>query len=152
MINEGKNSYFGIGIEGGKTKSNFETLWRSAVNFGASYIFTIGCRHSEHPADTVNSWKKIPSFSFKDVDDFLNHVPYRSSLIGVEIGECSESLSEFTHPKNAIYILGPEDGNLHQSIQDNCKAIVSIDSIYCLNVAVAGSIVMYDRTTKEMTK
>lgn len=34
--------YFAIGIYHPKTEMNMGTLWRSAYQLGASYIFTIG--------------------------------------------------------------------------------------------------------------
>ena len=37
-----QQGYFGIGIQNGKTPENLGVLWRSAQNFGASFIFTIG--------------------------------------------------------------------------------------------------------------
>ncbi len=66
-------------------------------------------------------------------------------LIGVELG--GTSLGNFSHPKQAIYILGSEDAGLPVSITEVCTNIVSVEShrAFSYNVAVAGSIVMYDR-------
>lgn len=36
--------YFGIGILQGKTEGNQGTIWRSAFQFGAAFVFTIGAR------------------------------------------------------------------------------------------------------------
>lgn len=143
-----KAMHFGIGIERGKTAANYGTLWRSAVNLGADYIFTVGCRYPKQASDTVRAWKQVPAFEYADAEDFLSHRPYDVPLIGVELTEEPTPLTSFVHPMQAIYILGPEDGNLSRRIQDQCAAVVSIDSTYCLNVSVAGSIVMYDRRTK----
>lgn len=40
-----KRGYFGIGIYHTKNVLNVGTLWRSAHNFGASFIFTVGMRY-----------------------------------------------------------------------------------------------------------
>jgi tRNA G18 (ribose-2'-O)-methylase SpoU len=140
--------YFGIGIERSKTEANVGTLWRSAYNLGASFIFTIGKRYPKQSSDTTQAWRNIPLLEFIDVEDFRNHVPYDCQIIGVEITDNARSLQTFVHPKRAIYILGPEDGSLSNEAQSICQHIVKFDSRYCLNVAVAGSIVMYDRQTK----
>ncbi len=55
---------------------------------------------------------------------------------------------KFTHPERAIYLLGAEDTGLPESVQSLCQSIIHIKSPMCLNVAVAGSIIMYDRISK----
>lgn len=44
------------------------------------------------------------------------------------------------NPRRAVYLLGPEDGSI--------SFLVQIPSTYCLNVATAGAVVMYDRAAK----
>ena len=59
-------------------------------------------------------------------------------------------LKSFVHPERAIYLLGAEDHGLPGEIMDKCHKIISIETIRTesFNVAVAGSIVMYDRFSK----
>jgi len=59
-------------------------------------------------------------------------------------------LSEYVHPRNAVYVLGSEDHGVPRSVLRGCREIVSLESeLYgSYNVAVAGSIVMYDRLVK----
>lgn len=66
-------------------------------------------------------------------------------LVGVEMG--GVALSEYKHPKTAIYLLGAEDRGLPDHVQAQCQAIVSLEAVNMLsyNVAVAGSLVMYSR-------
>jgi len=45
-----------------------------------------------------------------------------------------------------------EDHGLPETIQEKCLAVVHIDTPMCLNVATAGSIVMYDRSVKERSR
>ena len=137
-----------IGIERGKNPSNLGTLWRSAVCLGASYVFVIGSRFHKDAADTPCSWRKLPCFAYDDTADFLAHRPYDVPLIGVELTDDAKPLESFTHPERAIYLLGPEDGSLSTLAQNACQQIVAFDSQYCINVAMAGTIVLYDRQTK----
>lgn len=143
-----EGGYFAIGIERGKTEANLGTLWRSAVCMGASYVFTIGQRFGRESSDTVHSWQHVPCFSFATFEEFQKFRPYDVPLIGVELTDDAVTLAGFHHPERAMYLLGPEDGNLSKQTQAACQRVVSIPSRWCLNVAVAGSIVLYDRAAK----
>lgn len=137
-----------IGIERTKTPMNVGTLWRSAVCLGADFIFTIGRRYPSQASDTVKSWRHVPMFEYADLDDFLSHRPFDVPLVGVELHAEARPLETFTHPERALYLLGPEDGNLSQKAIDHCQHLVQFTSAYCLNVAAAGSVVLYDRQAK----
>lgn len=139
--------YFGIGIVGGKTASNVGTLWRSAANFGASMIFTAGHRYPRQATDTVAAWKHVPMLEVPSIDDLV--LPKDCLLVGVEQAERADPLPRFAHPERALYLLGAEDRGLPDLILGRCHRVVEIPSQHCLNVAVAGSIVMYDRRAKE---
>lgn len=137
--------YFEIGVFQTKTKLNIGTLWRSAYQLGAAGIFTIGKRYSGQPGDTCKAGRHIPLRNYENLDCFLPKIPEGCVLIGVEIG--GTPLRNFSHPKQAIYILGAEDGGLPDAVAEVCNCIVSVESMekFSYNVAVAGSIVMYDR-------
>mgnify|MGYP001172807552 CR=1 FL=1 len=45
----------------------------------------------------------------------------------------------------AAYVFGPERGNLSPELLARCDHLVRIPTRFCVNLAVAGSIVMYDR-------
>ena len=65
--------------------------------------------------------------------------------IGIELTASSTPLPLLEHPKDAVYILGPEDGSIPPGIRALCHQIVQIPTRHCLNVATAGGIVLYDR-------
>ena len=58
-----------------------------------------------------------------------------------------KNLKEFHHPERAIYLLGAEDHGIPPAILKKCQHTVSLKSVRTesFNVAVAGSIIMYDR-------
>jgi tRNA G18 (ribose-2'-O)-methylase SpoU len=140
--------YFGIGIYNGKNKMNLGTLWRSAHNFGASFIFVIGKRYKKQSSDTTSAYKHIPLYQYDTYQDFEKFRPYDCKLIGIEQSEKSRDLKNFIHPERAVYLLGAEDTGLPEEIQYLCQATVHINTPRCLNVAVAGSIIMFDRNNK----
>jgi tRNA G18 (ribose-2'-O)-methylase SpoU len=140
--------YFGIGIQNVKTEANIGTLWRSAFIFGASFIFTIGDRYKRQSSDTTKSWKHIPLYNYKTFDDFYNSLPYDCRLVGVELDNRSIPIQEYKHHERCVYLLGAEDSGLSNEAINKCHELIILPGNYCLNVSVAGSIVLYDRIVK----
>lgn len=138
--------YYWIGIIHAKRTVNVGTLWRSAYAMGAAGIFTIGRRYSTQSSDTTATPRHVPLLHFDDLDDLIAHLPYDCPLVGVELDDRSTPLHEFRHPERACYLLGGEDVGLNQQEREKCHSLVEIAGpTWCLNVAVAGSILMYDR-------
>lgn len=140
-----EHEYFGIGIQNGKTPQNLGVLWRSAQNLGASFIFTIGNRYNKQACDTHHAVKAIPYFHYDTFADFYKHLPKGALLVGVELDERAQALETFEHPRNCVYLLGAEDHGLSAEAIAKSHFLVKFDSPRSLNVAVAGSIVLYDR-------
>ena len=141
--------YFGIGIEHTKTETNVGTLWRSANIMGAQFIFTIGMRYRKQASDTTKAWRHIPLFHFLTFESFYENMPFDCRLVGIEIDAAAQHLYGYVHHERCIYLLGAEDHGLTNRALSRCHDLVVIPGDRCLNVAVAGSIVMYDRAAKE---
>jgi tRNA G18 (ribose-2'-O)-methylase SpoU len=75
-------------------------------------------------------------------------MPYDCLLVGIEIDENSEDIQSFRHPMRCIYLLGAEDSGLPKAIIAKCHRLVRLPGRFSFNVAVAGSLVMYDRAMK----
>lgn len=105
-----KRGYCGIGIENVKSKCNIGTLWRSALNFNADFIFTIHRRYKKQASDTVKAYRHIPLWHFDTIEDFRKSIPYDCIPIGIEICKEAKDIRNFTHPERAIYILGSGEG------------------------------------------
>ena len=54
-------------------------------------------------------------------------------------------MPEFRHPKAAAYVLGRERGDLTPEMLARCDHVVKIPTRFCINVSLAGALVMYDR-------
>ena len=143
-----QRGYFGIGIYNGKTTSNVGTLWRSANILGADFIFTIGNRYQKQCSDTMKTPRHIPLYHYSDWDDFFRHIPYGCPVIGVELADNAVPLEQYYHRERCIYLLGAEDHGIPPEILKRCVDVVQLKGDYCMNVSVAGSIVMYDRAVK----
>ena len=154
--------HFAIGIVQAKSADNVGTLWRSAYQLGASFIFTVARRYREQqepaPAgrtraragDTLDVPSRMPLLELDDWSSFVQHCsPQGAEWVAVEMG--GVPLDQFEHPRNAVYLLGSEDWGLPSSIARECQHVVSLSSerFASYNVASAGAIVMYDRLAKE---
>ena len=148
----GSRGYFGIGILNGKEASNIGTLWRSAGILGAAFLFTVGNRYRHQCTDTAKTERHIPLYHYEDAADFFRHVPKDCPVVAVELSDSAVPLREYRHPERCIYLLGAEDTGISADVLDRCACVVRIMGEHCYNVAVAGSIVMYDRAVKSMEK
>lgn len=142
-----KRGYFGIGIFDFRHDMNCGTLFRSALAFGSDFIFTIGRPYKTQSSDTCNSKKHIPCYNYRNCDDFIAHLPTGCQPVIIEIDDKAHSLEKFVHPERACYLLGSEGGGIPKSIIQKYQ-VVKIPTQICLNVATAGSIVLYDRVAK----
>ena len=146
--NEG---YFGVGVVQGKTAGNQGTVWRSAYQLGAAFTFTIGQRFESSKIDTSRCWAHLPAFSFESVEAFACAAPFGAQWVAVEMG--GVPLTSFVHPQRAVYILGSEDSGVPSALLKHAHHRVSIPAARTasFNVAVAASIVLYDRHVKQHT-
>lgn len=149
MVDNLEQGYFGIGLMHGKTPENLGVLWRSAQNMGASYIFTIGKRYAKQACDTHKATGAMPYFHYENFEAFYKQLPKGAMLVGVELDEKASSLETFIHPRRCVYLLGAEDHGLTKEAIEKSHHLVKFDTPKSINVAVAGSIVMYDRSLKK---
>lgn len=145
MCNELARGYFAIGAEGISKTMNLGNLVRSANAFGASFVFLVGVEASLRRAksDTSNAQLQVPVYDVPDVAAL--RLPRKCRLVGVELVDEAVALPSFRHPLQAAYVFGPERGSLSRPMLARCDHVVRIPTRFCVNVAVAGAIVMYDR-------
>lgn len=139
--------YFAVGVYHPKTAENIGTLWRTAHLYGAALIFTVGRRYKAQASDTPKTPRHTPLMHFADMEDLHAHLPWSAPLVGIELDPRAVSLPEFVHPERAVYLLGAEDHGLPLSVLDRCHHVVQVPTPapQSMNVAVAGSLVIYDR-------
>lgn len=138
--------YFAIGVEGVNKPQNLGTLLRSAFAFDASFFFAVNpelLMKDVRFSDTAKSYTQVPFYMYEKLEDMK--LPQGCQLVGVELVDDSVELPSFCHPKMAAYILGPEGGSLSQATLDKCDHVIKIPTKFCVNVGIAGAIVMYDR-------
>jgi len=137
--------YFAIGVEGLSKPMNFGNLLRSAHGFGASFFFTINADTAVRNirSDTSNTVDHLPYYAWEGIEDMA--LPRNCQLVGVELTDDAVELPSFGHPVLAAYVMGAERSSLTPPLQARCDHIIKIPTAFCINVATAGAIVMYDR-------
>jgi len=140
--------YFGIGVEGVSKQANVGSLFRSAHAFGASFVFTLAADYSKtggKVADTSNAVEQVPFYAFPNMEQM--QLPKGCKLVGVELVDNAIELPSFHHPAMAAYVLGRERGSLTPELLARCDYVIKIPTQFCVNLGIAGAIVMYDRVT-----
>lgn len=143
----------GIVLIDPKYPGNLAGVVRAAHAFGVPRVFWTGKRINLEGMTRIP--RELRMNEYKDVvwknlvkpfDEFPRETP-----VCVERFVTSENLIDFNHPEEAVYIFGPEDGEVPQVIRRLCHRFVSIPSRSSLNLASAVNITLYDRKAKEIT-
>lgn len=133
--------HYGIAMLHPAHQENIGSVVRAAGCFDADYVATIGTRYGGH-ATSCGHQRHVPIWAFTEVA-----VPKDTKLVAIDYDENATPLSEFNHPERAMYILGEEGPGFenHPKVLENADETVYIESDYCMNVAVAGNMVLRDR-------
>jgi tRNA G18 (ribose-2'-O)-methylase SpoU len=138
--------YFAVGVERISKPGNVGALLRSAHAFGASFFFAV----DPHPdlyelkcVDTSDAAAHLPTYVYDSVEQMT--LPRDCVLVGVELTDDAVELPSFRHPTRAAYVLGAERDSLSPEMIARCRHVVKIPTQFCVNVGVAGALVMYDR-------
>lgn len=138
--------YFGLGVEGISKPRNVGALYRSAHAFGGSFVFAIAPHvnvREVYSTDTSETAKHVPLHQYDSVADL--QLPKGCQLVGIELTDDAVELPSFCHPDRAAYVLGPERGSLSPELIERCDFTVKIPTKFCINVSLAGALVLYDR-------
>lgn len=137
-----KRGYCGIAFYEPKFEENIGSAIRNCHCFSADFICVIGARYKKQPTDTTDAKKHIPVYEYKNLKDFLAHIPIGCEVVSVEVD--GEDIKTFKHPERAIYIFGGEDRTLPVI---KISRRISIDTKYCLNMAVTSAVILFSRNS-----
>lgn len=141
--------YSSIGLIDPKSPSNVGAILRAAGCYQAEQVLYTGVRFdkaAKYHTDTKNRLETTPLIH---VDDFLDELINDTKLVCFELVEGAIPLAEFKHPEKALYIFGPEDGSIKQSIIDRADHVVYVPTVGCMNLAASVNVVLYDRQSKQ---
>lgn len=132
---------------------NVAAAIRAASCFDVTRLVWTGSRVDPDTLDRLPREERMKGYADVVWNNDKENKPFelfRSDVIPVciELLENSEPLTTFAHPENAVYVFGPEDGNVPQVLRRFCHRFVHIQSNHCLNLAAAVNVVLHDRKAK----
>lgn len=134
---------------------NVSMVTRLASCFGIEQVWFTGNRVKVDLEQRKRMPREERMKGYSDVE-IINHelpleqFPPGTVPVAVEVRPNSERLQDFQHPENAVYVFGPEDSSIHAGTLTYCHRFVVIPTRhgYCLNLATAVSILLWDRMVK----
>lgn len=137
-----------VGLQNPKSPQNVGNIMRAAGCFGVSGVFYSGQRYlraREFVTDTRDHHEQMPPVWCEHMPAAL---PEGAIPVAVELVEGAVPLMNYTHPENAFYVFGPEDGCMSRELVHWCRDVIYIPTTGCLNLAATVNIVLYDRLVK----
>jgi len=141
-----KRGFAAIGLVAPKCNANVGGAMRAAACYDADLIVLGGSRYHRQSADTMKSWRHIPTLH--NVQNLMDCCPFDCVPVGVDLVDGAEALPEFQHPERAFYIFGPEDGTLGKATLDRCARRLMVPTKHCMNLAATVNVILYDRMAK----
>jgi tRNA G18 (ribose-2'-O)-methylase SpoU len=131
---------------------NVGTLVRTAHAAAAGEVILLGDREwNVEAARTAENYTEIVQLP-AEPGALLAHLDRADwSLVSIELAEGSVNLFEASYPERPCFLLGAELGGIPDELLERSDLIVQIPQwglVPCLNLAVAGSIVVYDHLAK----
>jgi len=131
---------------------NVGTLVRTTHAAAAQELILLGDREwNVEAARTADNYTRIVQLP-AELDALRRHLGTSEwNLVAVELADGAINLFDAAYPHRPCFLLGAELGGLPPEILDEARLIVQIPQwglVPCLNLAVAGSIVVYDYLAK----
>lgn len=141
-----------IALHQPKDRGNIGSVLRAAHCYGAAQVVIGGSRGHKTYRDGVRHAANTPCFERHTpviiAPDCLAYNPFGTQVVAVDLVEGATPLPEFQHPRQAVYVFGPEDGTLGKSILDRAHHVVMVPTRSCMNLAATVNVILYDRMMK----
>lgn len=133
-----------------KYPHNVGAAVRAASAYGVEQVIYTGDRIKLDDGERLPREERMRGYGKVDLYqfDYPFDIFEDASPVAIEVRPGSEQLPWFDHPKNAVYVFGPEDGSIPEVILRHCHRFVAIPTRHCLNLSMAVGTVLYDRQSK----
>jgi tRNA G18 (ribose-2'-O)-methylase SpoU len=126
---------------------NVGSLVRTAHAAAAEEVILVGEREwNVEAARTAELYTAVTQIT--DIDAFRNHLESRRwNLVAVELDRRAVNVFDADYPDRPCFLLGAELGGVPEELLEESELVVQIPQwglVPSLNLAVAGSIVLYD--------
>ena len=147
-----------IGLCNPKNPENVGSVMRAAGCYGADEVrftgrrYLLAAKHRKNGASNTDTKPRITSnIPLVQVENMLEKLSPDTKIVCFELVVGAKPLPEFRHPDKALYIFGPEDGQIPQSIVDQAHYVLYVPTATCMNLAASVNVVLYDRLAKGFT-
>ena len=140
-----------VGLSNPKSASNVGAIMRAAGCYAVDSVLYTGTRYDRTVRLNTDTKKISSAIPLMNVENLLAGKTDDIKLICVDLIEGAAPLPAFEHPDKALYIFGPEDGTIKQSVIDQADAVVYVPTTGCMNLAASVNVVLYDRLAKAAT-
>ena len=141
-----------IGLLNPKSPENVASVLRAAGNYRVNSVFYTGTRYPRaaklNPCTVDMSRKVSRDIALTGVEHLIDDTPDELDIVCIEFAENAIALPAYQHPRDALYVFGPEDGTISQNIIDRANAVVYVPTVGCMNLAATVNVVLYDRLAK----
>lgn len=139
-----------------KYPHNVGQTLRACSCFGVNQVWFTGERVSIELEKTRRIPREERMKGYMDVDLYQYDYPFdmfeQATPVAIELQPGAENLAAFEHPENPIYVFGPEDGSINQTMKRHCHRFVVIPTRHCTNLSAAVYLILYDRMLKRFQK
>jgi tRNA G18 (ribose-2'-O)-methylase SpoU len=149
--NRKEENFFGVMIENPKVPQNSSIVFRTAAGLGSvDFIGTIGTKYHDCHSNVVKAQRILPCWNFPDFKTFHSQLPMNCIIVGAEIDDRSVDVEDFVWPERCVLLLGNESNGLTKEARKGCHKLIKLPNPRELsfNLAMAGSMIMYDRYYK----
>lgn len=142
--------YAAIGLYAPKCDANVGGVMRASMCYGASMIAIQGQRYQRREGakrtDTTAAYRHIPVLH----GTLRELIPHACVPVAVEFTDKARDLTHYSHPQQAFYIFGPEDGSVPNEVLEWCRDVIRVPTEFCMNLAATVNVVLYDRLAKQL--
>ena len=141
-----QRGYSSVALRSPKNTNNVGSVLRAAGCYGVDLV-VVESQRVHSLTDAQKAWRHIPTIC---VEDVFEARPFGSQAVAIDLVEGAVSLVDFVHPERAFYVFGPEEGTLGGLTLAQCQHRVMVPTAFCMNLAAAVNVVLYDRLAKQV--
>lgn len=148
--NKSLRGFKGIALFYPKFETNVGIVMRTAAIFDVDFVYIIGpVRYKHMRTDVLKATRHVPTIHFSSFDDFWNHIPHNTDVIGVELSERSRPIENWVHRPRSLFLFGPEDGSIPDKELNRCIGKIKLPGFPSLNLSTAVAVTLYDQMLKD---
>lgn len=142
---------FVIAVINMSKEMNIGSLLRTSHATGVQELLLVGeASFNTYAAATADKWTDVSYL--QSTEELIAHAKEQEmEIVAIEKSDTSVSLFEAEYPKRPLFVLGAEKFGVPQDVLDAAVLTVEIPQwglVPSLNVAAAGSVVIYDYLAK----